>query len=304
MKHFTRLDAQAVIGHRTGDRKTALHQIHAIHGFAGLRYLALLGELLGGFDGGRVLTHKIVVERNDNVGAVEVIRGLETLAEDHLRSHDGVAAIERVILRPFRFGVLLQQLGFERQQGRRRGAFGQDPESSACAKRSHFLSGKLVPRRPTGGDTALMDAAGTVGIVDTQNGGLGQRRGRTLTIRVHRIAFHFRGASIMHFHLNTIGNAAIDEGRRVVHRLAGDDVFGGLRDGENLLFGATAGHQPGHAERSGHQLEHGATRIGIENLGSAGEFVLHPLVEPGCAGELIEAAPILLAWLVGRVGRF
>ena len=145
-----------------------------------------------------------------------------------------------------------------------------------------------------------MDATGAVWIVHTQNGGLGQRRGRTLTIRVHRIAFHLRGASIMYFDLNAVSDAAIDEGRRVVHRLAGDDVFGGPGDGENLFLRPAAGHQPSHAERSGHQPQHSAARAGIENLGSAREFVFYPLLEPGRASEFIKTAPILLAWRVGR----
>ena len=55
------------------------------------------------------MVEKVGVEREDHVGLVELVSGLDRPAERQLRASDDVVAIDRLVLVPLGLGKMLQQ---------------------------------------------------------------------------------------------------------------------------------------------------------------------------------------------------
>ena len=81
----------------------------------------------------------------------------------------------------------------------------------------------------------------------------------------------------------------------VVHRAAGDDVFGLAHVGDDGLEreADASGHAARQAERGAHDFEESAARDGVDPFGGAfGEFAVQGFLEFFGAGEFFERAPV------------
>src|SRR5262249_28653637 len=85
----------------------------------------------------------------------------------------------------------------------------------------------------------------------------------------------------------------------VEERLAGHDVLGLAHEGADDPrggAGTAGGARAGEGERGAHEGEEAAARDGVGPLaGAGGELALDHLGDGGLVGELLEAAPVLLA---------
>ena len=112
-------EAQAVIGHRTDERKGALDGVEAVHRIVFFDDLATLGELAAVVERVRFGLEEIGVNRDDALGLGELVNRLHVLTKSGLRGGGGGFVLGGFVFGPDSLGELLGQLGDERGAGRR-----------------------------------------------------------------------------------------------------------------------------------------------------------------------------------------
>ncbi len=178
------LYTQPMVRLRSRRSRRALDRIEAAH-VAGVR-IAALGEIA------RVTRHsresgieKIGVERNDHVRGVELVSGLNRLAEGHLRARVNIVAIDRLIEMPLGLRKFLEQLLLLVGQSWRRKVLRQNAQPRALLS---LLRIQRILQRPNqlapAGDVAeIGNVLRAVRIVQIENRGLRVNIGSTLARR-------------------------------------------------------------------------------------------------------------------------
>ncbi len=170
-------------------------------------------------------------------------------------------------------------------RGKRRRSRGTGQEAHTCALKisvgleiTAHRTQKIAPR---GGLAHVRDRGRPVGIIEIQNGGLGEDVGCAHAARVLRIAFNLGRTIFVRFYQQRDRVSGKRHGRGIKHRLARNQFFR-LADVREDLLQRLLGASGQSGERHGRacQLEETAARDRINPLGSvAGKFAFQHLAE-------------------------
>ena len=305
--HVTGFERQPMFGLEASGAGRALDGVEPVHGGVGIGQLAPAGVVgrqakeSGMGDAGK----KVSVEGDDDIRILKSILGVVVIAESSLRSRIGRVAVDWVPLQPLGIGIALLRCLPLRRQGGRGDGVAQDVEPGAAAGllvRQHGAEdGKESGKLPhfAAADHPLR----AVGVVEAEKRTLGQRIGRTAVNRVIRIAVYFDRPVGVALDQQRHRAGIEGHGGRKVHRAAQHQVFRLLHvgiDGLVRLLGTSG--EPGESQRSAHHLEKAAARYGVEPLRSlVGKLPLHHIPKRGGIGQLVDAAPVGLPRLAGKL---
>ena len=260
---------------------------------------------------GRSAGEEVGLEREDDVGLVEVIDRVEHFAKSELRSGLGRIPGHRLVPVPLRLGDNRQQFLDLTGQARRADRLAQDPQARPLlgAKPGHLVGdrgqevviGEVDVRLAF---TRLHHRLRTVGIVQVERSGLREDVGRAEARGVFRIPLDLGRPAGVALDQQSRGESAEDHRRGVELRAARDDILGRLDPGGDLFGrpdGATRHTRQG--ERRAHQLQEVASALGIGHLRRVlGELAMEEVLERRCSGQLLEASPVFRSARRGELG--
>ena len=117
--HVARAQRQAVIRHRSRNGGRAFHHVEAVHGGLGAGDAPLIRKVVRIADRARSGAEEIRVQGDDHVRLIEVINGVDVLAEGQLGAFADRVAAARLILMPLRLRELREHRpDLVRQRGR------------------------------------------------------------------------------------------------------------------------------------------------------------------------------------------
>lgn len=295
-----------MVGHAAGEAVGALGHIKPVHFLAILLGLAAGAEAAGEADSGLAAVEKIAIEGKDAVSGGEVRLASEARTVGGAEGLIGDGVAERFVFRPSQAGKVLFEGFAEALAGG--GGIGLDEESERGSLALVLLTkaGNEFLKGPGGRRAAEMkNRFGAVGIVEVEDGGLGEAVGAAMAGGVEGIAFELDGASIDGCGDERHGSEAGGHRSGVVEIFARDGKFGGVGKGDEVGFGAAASGEAHTGEGHGsteelHEVPPGITAIFV-NVGSAGKFLVQPFLEVGRIFEFAQAAPHFGAFLAGGV---
>ncbi len=292
-------ERKPVVGERTGRARRNLDGVEAGHLLRPAREAPPGRERLRVANRVRSRGEEVGIEGDDDVGGAEVVAGLRRLAEsDPGAGADGVAS-GRFPLVPLRLREGGEQGLQLRAEGRGGDRLGQDPEAGALDLLLRLRGGLelLDEVGPGVQDPELRRDLEAVGVVEAEDGRLGDRGRAAEAGRMLRVPLDLRRASLVALGEEGLGEPADGHRGGEEERDAGDDLLGLLHVGDDLLDGlARAGRHAGQGHGGHAELEEApAGEAPVEALVPVGGVprVLRreELAEAGVVGELFDAAP-------------
>ena len=308
--NFTGLERHAMLGLKAGGRRCALHGVEPIHGDAAIcsGEFAASGVVRGQAEKARESDagEEVSIERDDDIRVLQPVLRVTKFAEGGFGGCVGGVAVDRIPLHPLGVGIgLLRGLPLGCQ---RRGGHGIAEDVKSCAAACFFVGQQGAEGGKEGSEltrfAAREDALRAIGIIEVQQGTLGQGIRSAAIERVLGIAIYFDRPVGVALDQQRHRTGIERHGGSEVNGTAKNQVFGFLNVGVNLfvgLFGAT--RETGQGERSTHDLKEAATRCGVNPFGSLRrKLALQCFAEGRSIGQLIHAAPIGFAGLAGEPG--
>jgi hypothetical protein len=287
-----------MIGVGAGDGRYRLCDIQAVQRVVGRIHPAPRREVLRVADGRRTEPEEVGVERDDDVGPIEVIER---------RRARGAAlhrAVHRVPLVPLGLRERRQQRLNLIDHRRRRDRLGQQPQAAATtgslgADRQLQGSRKRAPRLDL---APVHDRARPVGIVEPEHGCLREDVSRAEARGMFGIAFDFRRPPHVVFRKQRRTDTAERHRRREEQRPARHD-FLRLPDVGHDRLGrlARACRHTRESQRGAHQLQKLTASGRIAELGGLrGKLAVHVLTELIGIRQFLEASPVGAAFEPGK----
>ncbi len=246
---------------------------------------------------GAAAGEEVVVEREDDVGLVEVVDRVDVLAEGELGAGLGGVAVGRLVAVPLRLGEGGEELLDLAPEARRADGLGQDPQPGPLlgAEPVH-LGGQGCEEVVPGADLPLVeDDLRPVGVIQLQRGRLHEDVGRAEARRVFGVPLDLGRPPLVAFHQDAGPEAADGHRRGEELRLAGHDVLGRLDPGDDLLGGPDgAPGDPRQGERGPHDLEERPARFRVGQLARlVGELAVEVRLERFGPRRFLQAPPEL-----------
>ena len=185
----------------------------------------------------------------------------------------------------------------------------EDRESLAAvgSRRGADLGEQVVEIAAADLQGIVRDLAGTLGIVEIEDRGLGKGVGRAVAERVEGIALDLGRATVGGGDDDRDGARGGRHRARVVEELAGDGPFGRLRKGNKMSLGAPASRES-HAGQCGggtheaHEVTAGETIL-VTARGGIRELTSKPLGEGSGTLALLQRTPEGGIGLAGWMGK-
>ena len=298
------LHGQAVIGAAAGDRGRGFGHVEPAEAIRvgveaaargkGARVLHAEG-VLGG--------QEVGVEREHDVGLLEVVDRLDVAAEREPGAGAHVVARGRFPLNPLGVGMLRENLLDLRRERGRVDRLGDDAQTGAARgrlgrQRAAQGRNEAAPRTNL---PKLGDRVRAIGVVHREHRGLREQVGAAAAGGMVGIAFDLGRAAFVALDQQARGHASERHRRGVEHRLAGHQIFGLTHVRHDQLVGLhRASRDAGQRQRGAHQLQEVAAADRVVELGRVGgELAVQELLEFRSFRNGFQAAPIL--WAVGRL---
>ncbi len=266
----------------------------------------LRGEVLDVAHHARPAAEEVGVERHDAIGLVEVVLRVERRAEGGARRRLRGVAVDRLVLMPGRLRILGQQSVISRASVGEVTVAGEDAQPGALLRllrgqqlaRARCRSCAQVCTSPT-----LPHHLRAIGIVEPQHRRLREARRWRRGWRDGRDCP--RSWSAGPSWLSTSRPVPTPSNGMAVAKNSGTPgtmYSGALTYGKIVSVGCLrAGADAGQRQRGAHQLEEGAPAHRIEQLRRLiGKLLLEKGLELLGVGQLVEAAPVLLAAAASR----
>ena len=250
-----------MIRHRSRQRVDAFNGVETIHHAAGYASASSIREATPVTDILRVGQERIRIERENHRRFIEPEQKIDVAANGLLQSREAVLVADGVVGRPLQLRIFRAQLGHEARERGRRERFRKDREAGAAIRGMSL--GQLAPRRHEIGPGlrfALQpDGLRSIGIVEAKHGCLDARARRTERRRVRGVSLDLGRPSLVALDDHTVRAAAERHRRGVEARDAGDDVFGRVDVGDDVLDRTPDDVAPGKAgdrHRGAQQRDH------------------------------------------------
>ena len=277
-------------------RRRALDHVQPIHLLRVVGDAAAVGEVPRVANHRRADSEEIGVERDDDIGLVEVVDGLAGRARRLTQAQASAIAGDWIVLMPMRLRVVLKNRREELGQRGRGDRLGQNPETGAP---SRLLAGQrrsdgCLKCGPRSDLTPVGDRLRPIRVVQAKYGGLRQDVGRPQTRRMLGISFDFRRTAHVALDEDRPRDAAERDGAGEKQGPAGNEVLR-LADVGNDVLGRLprAGANAGERERCAHQLEKVAPALGVVPLRRLlRELTVQVVAEVRGIGQLAQAPPV------------
>ena len=297
---------EPMIGHRAGDGEMIFHHVKAVHRVLRLAHPAPRSEPANRSEIAFAAIQEIAVEREDDVGLVELRHEPGVVAEADLGRKALRLAQERVVNAPAHARELLLQFGPQPVTRRRMRFLNEEGQAGAAVRRHLWAQlGEIFFKLRAARKLVLPnESLRARGIVEIEQRSLGEGIGLAVAVGMKWIAFDLDRTAVDRRHHQRHRAVTPRHRGRIVKFLARDGPFRALREGDevHLRFAAAAQAEPGQRHRRAHQSEETAARnfVHLHLLRAGGEFPFQPIAEFGRVAQLAEAAPVLLPGLVGR----
>ncbi len=292
-------DGQPVLSLRAGQRWRAFDHVQPVHLLRIVGHPPAIGEIPRVANHPGSATEEIGVERDDDVGLVEVIDGVARRARRLTEAETSAVGRDRVVLVPAGLRVVLENRRHDFRERRRRDGFGEDPEARTlrgflgCQR---GLDGTLI-RAPRADFAAVGDGLRPVRVVQAEDGGLCEHVRGAQAGRMLRIPFDFGRSAHVALDQHRPRDASERDGAREKQGPAGHQIFR-LSDVRNDLLWRLrrAGADTGERERGAHQLEEVAPSLRVVPFRRLlREFTVQVVAEVRSVGQLAQAPPVKAA---------
>ena len=277
-----------------GGGRHALERVETIHPVGGLgpppgAVVARVAQ------GARAAAEEIGVERDDDVGAIEVVLDLDVFAERELPAGADVLAAGRIPLVPSGGREAREEGADLGRQCRRAHRLGQDPQTGALKGllRRERRPDRPEKRRPRPNLADVGERLRAIGIVEAEHRGLGKDIGCAEAAGMKGVALNLGRASLVAFDEQSRRDAAERHRGRIEERHARHELFGLADEGHDLLrrLPRACGHSR-QRHRGTHQLQERPARHRIgDRFHLRRELVVQVLAERRIVGSLFEGSP-------------
>ena len=286
-----------VIGARAGGAGHALERVQPVHaigllGPAPRRKVARVADAAGPG------CEEVRVERQNYIGLLEPVLHADGLAERQPRAAARVLAACRIPLMPFRRWVTREHVANLRRERRGAHRFGQDPQARAVER---LLGGERSAEgaekpRPWPDFAEIGERLRSIGIVETEHGGLREDVGGAEAARMQRVAFDLGRPALVALDEQAGGHAAERHRGGEEERPAENDFFGLAHVGHDLFRRLPrARGEAAERERRAHQFQERPARHRIgDRLDLRRELVVQEFLKRRIVGLFLERSPPLL----------
>ena len=168
-------EAQAMIGHRAGQRERALRHIKAVHRIVFLGDATTFREFAGVIQAARFAAQEISIEGNNALSLGETVNRFHRLAENGLRGRGGRFVGDGLVLGPDGLREIATDLFHQTRTRRRRGFFREERQTGTLRGRVRRTDGReeIVDGGSIDHRASRRVSGRAFRIVEIEDGGLG-----------------------------------------------------------------------------------------------------------------------------------